>query len=217
MLAFFALRGGGYGPEKRKNKAIPCELESMWFVLRWVSREREARGRTSHLDASYARSSFPSHPMLHYGRVCACIPRRDIPPSNSAGSFSSPSRLCAAPSLRVPRTRLQRYSLCSRLRPTRPMSPRRPAQSTRSVLSPIVRPTPLTRPWPVEPPTVPFPIIPIDISSTWVCPWCFVGTTPTGVAFRQSHVRHRAGPSRRDVPRETIHRIAVRQRNKCFT
>ena len=39
---------------------------------------------------------------LHYGRVCACIPRRDIPPSNSAGSFSSPSRLCAAPSLRVP-------------------------------------------------------------------------------------------------------------------
>ena len=30
---------------------------------------------------------------LHYGRVCACIPRRDIPPSNSAGSFSSPSRL----------------------------------------------------------------------------------------------------------------------------
>ena len=154
---------------------------------------------------------------LHYGRVCACIPRRDIPPSNSAGSFSSPSRLCAAPSLRVPRTRLQRYSLCSRLRPTRPMSPRRPAQSTRSVLSPIVRPTPLTRPWPVEPPTVPFPIIPIDISSTWVCPWCFVGVVPTGVAFRQSHVRHRAGPSRRDVPRETIHRIAVRQRNKCFT
>ena len=117
------------------------------------------------------------------------------------------SRLCAAPSLRVPRTRLQRYSLCSRLRPTRPMSPRRPAQSTRSVLSPIVRPTPLTRPWPVEPPTVPFPIIPIDISSTWVCPWCFVGVVPTGVAFRQSHVRHRAGLSRRDVPRETIHAL----------
>ena len=48
---------------------------------------------------------------------------------------------------------------------------------------------PLTRPWPVEPPTVPFPIIPIDTSSTWVCPWCFVGVVPTGVAFRQSHVR----------------------------
>ena len=59
----------------------------------------------------------------------------------------------------------------------------------------LARVVPLTRPWPVEPPTVPVPIIPIDTSSTWVCPWCFVGVVPTGVAFRQSHVRHRAGPS----------------------
>ena len=142
MLAFFALRGGGYGPEKRKNKAIPCELESMWFVLRWVSREREARGRTSHLDASYARSSFPSHPMLHYGRVCACIPRRDISSLTSAGVSSWPSRPCAAPSLRVLPNASRRLpcSARSRSRMTEPIAP--------------------------------FLIIPIDTSSTWVCPWC---------------------------------------------
>lgn len=156
---FFALRGGRYGPVKRKNKVIPCELKSMWFVLRWISQEREARGRTSHLVASYARSSFSSHPMLHYGKVCPCILRRDILPSNSAGASSSPLRPCAVPSPRALRTR------------SRPHLPRN-------------RP-----PRPTRPPIAPFPIIPIDTSSTWVCSWCFVGVVLTGAAPRQSHVR----------------------------
>lgn len=116
------------------------------------SGKRDARDRLDSL-------TFSRCGLLHYGKVCPCILRRDILPSNSAGASSSPLRPCADPSPRALRTR------------SRPHLPRN-------------RP-----PRPTRPPTAPFPIIPIDTSSTWVCPWCFVGVVLTGAAPRQSHVR----------------------------
>ena len=156
---FFALRGGRYGPVKRKNKVIPCELKSMWFVLRWISQEREARGRTSHLVASYARSSFSSHPMLHYGKVCPCILRRTY---CRRTALAPPARRCGRVPFRRPAPcGLARVRIC---RETDPRGRRRP-------------------------PIAPFPIIPIDTLAHGFAPWCFVGVVLTGAAPRQSHVR----------------------------
>ena len=79
---------------------------------------------------------------LHYGRVCACILRGDISSSTNAGVSSWPSRLHAAPSHRALPNASHRL----------PCSARWLSRTTE--------------------PTAPFLIIPIDTSSTWVCPWC---------------------------------------------
>lgn len=83
------------------------------------------------------RRKFYLTGMLHYGKVCPCILRRDILPLNSAGDSSSPSRPYADPSPRALRTRS--WPRLPRNRPLRP---------------------------PTRPPTAPSPTIPIDTSST---------------------------------------------------
>lgn len=108
-----------------------------------VSRETLVRYREKGSGRNEAACSFFSLvEALHYGKVSPCIPRRDISSSTSAGVSSWPLRLRAAPSHRALPNASHRLPCSARW---------------------LGRMTDLT---------APFLIIPIDTSSTWVCPWC---------------------------------------------
>ena len=119
----------------------------------WADRCASARStcalRMFHVKHSFASgrneaacSFFSLAEALHCDKVCACILRGDISSSTNAGVSSWPSRLRAAPSHRALPNASHRL----------PCSAQWLSRTTE--------------------PTAPFLIIPIDTSSTWVCPWC---------------------------------------------